>query len=506
MTKRFTNNRRIAKNTLYLYIRTILIMLVSLYTSRIVLQVLGETDLGIYNLVGSVVTLMSFLQIAQVKATSRFITYELGLNFNKLRLSRMYSLCMSIHIIIAIIILLLAETIGVYVINEYTSIPKDRIFAANIVYQFSIITFLIHLLRTPLDSIIIAHENMSVYAYMSIVEALLLLIIPYSVIYFPGDNLILYGLLVSLVALILFLCYLLYVKKCYPFYVFKFIWDKKESFTILSFSGWTLLGSSANTLTQQGVSILFNNFVGLAANTAMGFANQVNVAVNKFVSSFTTAFNPQIIKYQAQGDYCSLFILMNRASKFSFSLCYLIALPIIVNMDQILKLWLVYVPEYTIEFCKLMLVCSIIDATTGVFNTTITAIGKIKRYQIGISCSFFLDFIFAFILLKLNINPAMVLASRILTRGIVNMFIGMYNLSWLINFPLKSYFKKVLIPIMLTVLITLPVFYFRLNNVCLNLIVNVLVCFALTVFSLFFIIMDKDERRKIYIIVNKKLH
>ena len=302
-------NSRIAKNTLSLYIRTVIVLFVSLYTSRLVLQALGETDLGIYNLVGGIVSLMAFLQAAQTKSTSRFITYELGLGGESSKLSRIYSICMTIHILLAIIIVVIAETVGLFIINEYTQIPESRMVAANLVYQFSILTFVMHFIRCPLDSVIIAHEDMTVYAYMSILEVSLQLGLVFAVLHYSGDNLILYGFLVFAVSVVLFICYLIYRRKTYPVYRYRFIWDKMESIRVLSFSGWTLLGSSANTFTQQGVALLFNNFVGLVANTALGFANQVNAAVGRFVSSFTTAFNPQIIKFQAQNDRNSLFIL-----------------------------------------------------------------------------------------------------------------------------------------------------------------------------------------------------
>ena len=478
----------------------------SLYTSRLVLQALGETDLGIYNLVGGIVALMAFLQSAQTKATSRFITYELGLGGEPSKLSRIYSICMSIHILIAIIIVIIAETVGLLIINEYTQIPESRIVAANVVYQFSIFTFVMHFIRCPLDSVIIAHEDMSVYAYMSILEVSLQLGLVFTVLYHSGDNLILYGSLVFAVSVILFLCYLMYRRKTYPVYKYGFIWDRKESIKVLSFSGWTLLGSSANTFTQQGVALLFNNFVGLVANTALGFANQVNAAVGRFVSSFTTAFNPQIIKFQAQGDKKSLFLLMNRASRYSFALCYVMALPIIANMEFILRIWLARVPEYTTEFCQLILVCSIIDATTGVFNTSITATGIIKNYQIGIALSFLLDLLCATIFLYFGIHPTIVFGSRIITRGFMNMLIGFYYSKKLFSFPLGRYFVEVIIPIGLTLMLTIPFSLLRFSEGWLSFITNALLSVVVVSLCTVFVIMKKNERTTIKKIIKNRIH
>ena len=500
------DNKRIAKNTIFLYIRTIIVLFVSLYTSRLVLQALGETDLGIYNLVGGIVALMAFLQTAQTKATSRFITYELGLGGEPSKLSRIYSICMTIHILIAIIIVIIAETVGLLIINEYTQIPESRIVAANVVYQFSIFTFVMHFIRCPLDSVIVAHEDMSVYAYMSILEVSLQLGLVFAVLQYCGDNLILYGSLVFAVSVILFLCYLMYRRKTYPVYKYGFIWDRKESIKVLSFSGWTLLGSSANTFTQQGVALLFNNFVGLVANTALGFANQVNAAMGRFVSSFTTAFNPQIIKFQAQGDDNSLFLLMNRASRYSFALCYVMALPIIANMEFILRIWLGRVPEYTTEFCQLILVCSIIDATTGVFNTAITATGNIKNYQIGIAFSFLLDLLCATIFLYFGIHPAIVFGSRIITRGFMNMLIGFYYSKKLLSFPLRKYLIEVIAPIGITLLLTIPTSLLRFSEGWLSFITNALLSVVVVSLCTLFVIMNKNERTAIIKIIKNRIH
>ena len=501
-----SENSRIAKNTISLYIRTVIVMFVSLYTSRLVLQALGETDLGIYNLVGGIVSLMAFLQAAQTKSTSRFITYELGLGGEPSKLSRIYSICMTIHILLAIIIVVIAETVGLFIINEYTQIPESRMVAANLVYQFSILTFVMHFIRCPLDSVIIAHEDMTVYAYMSILEVSLQLGLVFAVLHYSGDNLILYGFLVFAVSVVLFFCYLVYRRKTYPVYRYRFIWDKMESVRVLSFSGWTLLGSSANTFTQQGVALLFNNFVGLVANTALGFANQVNAAVGRFVSSFTTAFNPQIIKLQAQDDKNSLFILMNRASRFSFALCYVMVLPIIANMEFILNLWLGRVPEYTTEFCQLILVCSIIDATTGVFNTSITATGKIKNYQIGIALSFLLDLACATIFLYLGIHPAVVFGSRIITRGFMNMLIGFHYSQKLLAFPLRKYLVEAMIPIGITILITIPISMIRISEGWLSFLLNTTLSVVAVSLCTSYIIMNKQERTTIIIAIKNRFY
>lgn len=494
------DNKRMAKNTIFLYIRTIVVLLVSLYTSRVVLQVLGAKDLGIYNVAGGIVTMMSFFQAAQTKATSRFITYELGKHSSNKILQKVFSVCMTIHIIIAIISLIFGETVGLWIITHWTDIPLERQAAAMWVYQFALIVFCCQIVRVPYDAIVVAHERMSMYAYMSILEAVLLLGMPFLLMVTPGDSLIYYSASVAFIAFIVFLCYYIYVHRLFDAYRYKLLWDKEYSMRILSFSGWTLLGSSANTATQQGTNLLMNNFVGLIANAALGFASQVNIAVSKFVNGFSTAFTPQIIKLYAQKEYESMHILMNRSSKFSFVLCYLMALPLITNMGFILSLWLGNnVPMYTKEFCQLILVCTIFDATTGVYNTTITATGKIKYYQTAISLSFLLDLACCYVLLVCSINPVFVFGSRIMTRGIINMLIGLYFVKSYTHFDILNYSKTVLLNIILTMIISiLPVYFIaKVTDGWICLISTSLVSVLLITICSLYIIMTQSERQSV---------
>ena len=500
------NNKRIAKNTLSLYCRNFIVLIASLYTSRLVLRALGAIDLGIYNVVGGIVTLIAFFQSAQSKTTSRFITYELGKG-KAGNPTKIFSACMTIHICIALIVLILGETIGLWIINHWVDIPHERLIAAQWVYQFALITFCFQLIRIPYDAIVISHENMSVYAYMSIFEVFFKLLSVTILMKINFDKLIAYAGLVLLITIILFILYSWYVKRRYPIFIFRWLWDKDNSLKILSFSGWTLLGSSTNTATQQGVSILLNNFVGLTANAALGFANQVNAAVVHFVSSFTTAFNPQIIKYHAQKNYSSLHILIFRASKFSFVLCYLLVLPIIANTEFILNIWLVDVPQYTVEFCQMILISSIIDATTGVYNTAITASGHIKKYQIYISFSFIIDLIIASVILRIGLHPAFVFVSRIFTRGFLNMVIGLKQCKRLLCFRIKIYMKEVLSPIVLTIIISITgiLLFKNMEQSWLRLLFTLCVSTTCIMLCTLFLICTKNEAHAIINFTKSKI-
>lgn len=491
-----SDNKRIAQNTILLYIRTVIVLVISLYTSRLILKALGVDDLGIYNVVGGIVLLMGFFRNALARATSRFITYEIGNGSGDATLNRVFTSAMTIHIIIAAIALLLGETVGYYIFKEWTVIPAERLQAAFIVYQCSLIIFVLQLMTTPYESVIIAHEDMNVYAYLSILSVVLKLGVVLLLFTDSADRLILYGVLLVLMDFLLLLIYMVYSNRKYLYLHFILIWDKTYSRQMFAFSGWTLLGSSTNAATQQGVSLLFNNFIGLVANTALGFASQVNSALQSFVGSFQTAFNPQVIKLYAQNDLKQMRLLMTRASKYSFMLAYVIALPLIANMEFVLGIWLGDVPKYTVEFCQLILICCIIDSTTGVLNTAITATGNIKGFQIGISISFILDLLTAALLLVIQFSPVLVFASRIITRGLINMAIELYFVRKQLKFRVRSYIKDVLIPIILTGILTVPpIFLITINcdnwlSLLISCSVSVVLCGIIT----YFIFFNKHER------------
>jgi O-antigen/teichoic acid export membrane protein len=450
------SNKRLAKNTTALYFRTFITLLISLYTSRVVLNVLGIEDFGIYNVVGSIVVLFSFLSSALSNATQRFLTYELGRN-NIPELKRVFSMSVTSMITLALIILLLAETVGLWFLNNKLSIPPDRLFAAKWTYQLSVLTFCINITRTPYNATIITYERMTFFAYISILEALIKLGIVFLLRVDNFDKLILYAALLALSTGLVNIVYQVYCKRKFEVGKYQFFWDKKLYIKLMSFSGWSLIGNGTNVATQNGLIFLININWGVILNASLGIANQVNAAISNFVAGFQTSFIPQIGKAYAKNEKEELFTLINKTSKFSYMLMIMPALFLILNMQLVLKIWLHNVPDYTIEFCNWMLAGSIIDATTGPYYAAIMATGKIKGYQIAISISFALDLICAFILIKLGISPAWLFVSRILTRGILNLFIGLHYLYILLDFDVKTYCIKVLFPTVGSLLLILPV-------------------------------------------------
>src|SRR5690554_4827200 len=341
-----SNSKSIAKNTMFLYVRMILTMGISLYTSRVVLNVLGIEDYGIYSIVGGIVALFSFFNSAMSSATQRFLSYDIG-NGDKKKLSQTFNSTVNIHIIIALIIIICAETIGLWFINHKLNIPEDRIEALNWIYQFSLFTFIVTVLQVPFNALLIAREHMKVYAYFSIVEVLLKLIIVYLLFILPFEKLKTYAVLVFCVALIVAILYRVYCRFNFIESKYYFYYNKSTYSDLLSFSGWSLFGNIAALARGQGSNIILNIFFGTTVNAAYGITSQVRGAVSVFVSNFQLAVNPRIVKSYAQDKLDECHKLIFQSSKISFFLLFIIVIPIIYNVTFILEIWLKNVPKYT---------------------------------------------------------------------------------------------------------------------------------------------------------------
>lgn len=343
------NNKRIAKNTLLLYFRMILTMLVSLFTSRVVLDSLGEANYGIYNVVGGVVAMFSVLSGSLSGAISRFLTYELGKkNMNRLKL--IFSTSVNIQFLMSVIVIVLCEILGVWFTNEKMNIPADRMEAANYVLQCSIITFAINVISVPYNATIIAHEKMSAFAYIGILEVTLKLLVAYLIYISPSDKLMTYATLLLLISIILRMIYGIYCSRHFEEAKYHFVLDKKIFREMSSFAGWNLFGNTAYMLNTQGVNMLINIFFGVTSNAARAIAVQVDTAVQQFVNNFMTALNPQITKSYAAGDLDYMYKLVCRGTKFSFFIMYIFIVPIVLEADTILGIWLKQVPK--IQACS----------------------------------------------------------------------------------------------------------------------------------------------------------
>lgn len=493
------NNKRIARNTLLLYFRMLFLMIISLYTSRIVLNALGVEDFGIYNVAGGVVAMFSILSGSLSAAISRFITYELGKN-NVLKLKTIFSSAITIQIGLGIVIAFFAETIGIWFLNTQMNIPIERMTAANWVLQFSIITFIINLISVPYNAVIIAHEKMSAFAYISIFEAIGKLLIAYLITISPIDKLIFYAILICGVAIAIRLLYGYYCKRHFDECRFHFIWNKQIFQQIFSFAGWNFIGASSAVLRDHGGNIIINLFCGPTVNAARGIAFQVNNAIQGFVSNFMTALNPQITKSYAAKNYTYMMTLIFQGARLSFYMLLLLSLPIIINTHYLLTLWLNTVPEHTVLFVRLVLIFAMSESISGPLITAMLATGNIRNYQIIVGGLQMLNLPTSYILLSLGAIPETVLIVAVLISQCCLMA-RLYMLKKMIKLKIKDYLKKVYFNIITVsiIAIILPIcMQERLAENFINFLLSSLICMLCTYLSIYYIGCSYEERKFIY--------
>lgn len=456
--------KRIAKNTALLYFRMILIMLVSLYTVRVVLQVLGVKDYGIYNVVAGIVVMFSFLSGTMASATQRFFAFELGKNdFEQLK--KIFSISLIMFAFISLIILFFAETVGLWFVNHKLIIPAERLKAANWIYQISIFSFVLTIITLPYNSSIIAHEDMGIYAYISILEAILKLVIVFLLSLFSIDKLILYGFLLLCSNFVITLVYRTICKKKYQECHFVFYWNKNTFKAIGSYAGWNMIGAIANISKYQGANILLNLFFGPVINAAMGLAIQVNTVINSFVTNFYMAVRPHITKVYAKGDKEYMMQLVFSSAKLSYFLLLLLSMPLLIETDYILNLWLKVAPDYLVIFIRLLLISILIEAMNNQLVAAIQATGKIKTYQITISIIVLFIFPISYIFLRFNFLPYIVLYVLI-AIDLVCFVPQLLIAHKIVGLPVYDYLKRVIfISIIVTLIasITPLLFYFKLQ-------------------------------------------
>ena len=398
------NNERIAKNTIMLYIRMLCIMGVSLYTSRVVLQLLGVVDYGIYNVVGGIVAMFSFLSNSMANATQRFLSYELGKKSGG-ELQLVFSTSLNIHFIIGVVVLLLAEIIGVLFISHKVNIPPSRLHAAIWVFHCSILSFFVTILQTPYNALIVAYERMNIYALVSIIEATLKLSVVFMLYLIDFDKLTLYATLMLIVTSLVAFIYWMYCSRKYKMCQYRFYWDKMQFQYMFSFAKWNLFGSIAWLLKGQGVNILLNLFFGTIVNAARGIAYQVSGSITTFMVNFQTAVNPQIIKYYANDQIGNMLNLVFRSAKYSFYLILFLTIPVFLETSYILHVWLTVVPDYTVLFCRLILLDVLLDSVSGPMMTAVQATGKIKVYQILVGSILLLNIPVSYLFFKSGFPP-----------------------------------------------------------------------------------------------------
>ena len=402
-----SDNKRIAKNTIYLYFRMLLTMIVGLYTSRVILQILGIEDYGIYSAVGGVVGMLTFLNAALATGSSRFLTYELGRKDYE-RLRKMFSTLLSVHIILGFIIVFLCETIGLWLISNKLIIPENRFDAALWCFHLSVFTCFVTVVQVPYNATIISHEKMDIYAYVSIVDSCLKLAIVYLLLISPIDKLIFYAILLMLVNAGVMFFYIWYCSRKYEESTYTLILDKPIIKEVLSYSAWNLLANIGVTLKNQGSVVLINMFFNPAVVTAQTIANKVSLVADQFVNNFRTAANPQIVKKYAALDLQGSKSLMLASTKYSFYLVLLIGLPIILVAEPVLRLWLGQVPEYSVSFLRLIMVTSIVNVFNSSLYTAIYATGRVRDNAISGSIIWLLVLPISYVFFRLGYSPVVI--------------------------------------------------------------------------------------------------
>lgn len=499
-----SNNKRIFKNTVVLYIRMIVVLFISLYTSRFVLKALGVDDFGLYNVVGGVVGLLTFFNGTMLKASQRFLNIAMVKGSNTLR--DIFSSSVTVHVIIAIVFLIFSETIGLWFLNFKVIIPEDRVLAANAVYQASVFSFCMSILTIPYSAAVVAYEKMDFLAVVSIVDAILKLGVAIGLLAYSEDRLILYGFLLFAITALNFLLYYSYCKKKYPILSFRISYNIDNFKQIFSFVSWTLLGQMSVVGCNQGNIVLVNMFHSLAANAAMSVGSQVNAAIANLTTNFQTAFNPQITKSFAEANYSYLRNLVFVTSKISFCIMLLVALPVAFNIDWLLQMWLDDVPFLSNVFAILFMVNGVINAISTPFNYTVLSSGKIRNFQVATAIAFLLDLPITYVLFSIGLPATTVLWVKIGIM-IVVFFIRVYFASIIVNtINFYSVLREVVLPVIITVTFSVS-FAFLLDPLAKTIGDRLLLTVVLEIVCIVMIwilCLNKEERASLFRLIKRK--
>lgn len=497
MSDQSANNKRIAKNTLLLYVRMLFIMLVSLYTSRVVLNTLGVVDYGIYNVVGGVIAMLGFLTGSLGAASSRYITYDLGIGDMAI-MKRTFGNIKSIHYILAGVILLIGETVGLWFVVTKLQIPAERATAAFWVYQFSIFSSMMAVISVPYNATIIAHEKMSAFAYISIADAVLKLLIVYLLVVIPYDKLIIYAVLLFVIQSFDQIVYIVYCSKHFEEIRSRCCYDKKQFKEIFAFAGWTMNGNLAVMGYTQGLNILLNMFFGPAVNAARGIAVQVQGVCQMFCVNFQMALNPQLTKSYAKGDITSMHSLLIKSSKFSFYILYVIAVPLMFEAHTVLKLWLGIVPEHTVSFLRLILIVGLLYTLSNPIIVSVHATGKLKKFQIIEGTMLLMIVPIAYLLLKVfGIAPEIVFVVHIIVE-ICTQYARVRIVLPMIQMKLRIYLREVILPIIMVVIISPILPYLLYKNIGQSIVSFFIICgFSVVCVSttVFYVGCEKSEQK-----------
>lgn len=498
----------IANNTLLLYFRMLFIMIISFLTSRLVLQVLGVTDFGIYNVVGGVVVLFTFISNPLKDACRRYLTYEIGLqDYTQLRM--VFSASVVLHVFFSMLILILSETVGFWFLCYQLNIPENRFYASLWVYQFSIFTMIIYVMESPYIADIVAHEDMKPFAYISVVEALLKLLMLSLLFFIDFDQLIIYAFLLVIIQIIIFLLYFAYCKLHYSECRIQLVKDRELIFGMTSFMGWTMTGGIATIVNGQGLNMLLNIFYDPTVNAARGLALQMQGALAKFSSSFQTAINPQLTKSFASGDLDSMHKFVILSSKYSFYLLYVFAIPIMFTTDVVLYTWLGVVPLHTANFFRLVIIDSLLLVLANPMITSVHATGRLKKFQIVVEFINMLVLPISYIFLKVGSWEPEIVYIVFVAVSFSAQIARVYIVLPMIKMKYKKYFDDVVIPITKVVVSSIVIPISLTITLSSTLIANIVIFLSSVVsllFSIFIFGMKKNERNFVIGYFHRYMH
>ena len=499
------NNKRIAKNTFYLYLRMLLVMAIGLYTVRAILDILGVVDYGIYNVVGGVVTMFAFMNRTLSTSSQRYFSIELARD-DKERLSKWFCLNITAFMSIGLVIAFFLETIGLWFVNTQMTIPVERLGAANVVYQLSIISFLFHIVSIPYLALVIAHEKMNVFAYVGIIEALGRLGIVFVLMTISYDHLVVYGICILLLSLGVSLSFMIYCWRHFPESNYHWYWNTSEIKELLGFSGWHFFGTFSMSCRSQGINILLNLFFNPTVNAARAIAFQINTHIMQLSSNFFTAIKPQIYKSYAKKELQALFQLMMRGTIMSAFLISLVAFPILADTPFLLGLWLKEVPEYAVVFTQLALINGLIDAADGPLVAAALATGKIRKYMLIVASIILANIPISYVALKLGCEPTVTMIISI-TISIVSMMVRAWLLRQMMGFPFWKYMflflKLTIVTFIMFMGIKLTI-YNQVDGIFQFVWVGIVLLIVLTL--LYACVIDKNDRIYIIQFVRRKIH
>lgn len=501
-----TDNKKIAKNTLFLYIRMLLLIVVTFYTTRVVLQALGVSDFGLYNVIAGFVSMMAFINTSLSNSIQRFLNFELGKG-EKGKVGKYFSVSIASQLFVSIIILLFAETMGVWFLNSKMTIPEDKVVAANFVFQVSVLMLVVKILQAPFYALIIAKEKMQFYAYVTLFEVILQLGVAYIMLLNISHKLEWYSFFLFVVVIFTFFSSVVYSTKMHKGISLKPLFDKEIFKEVYSFSGWNLFGAASGVLMNQGVNILINIFFNVIVNAAREISFQVIAGVQRFISSFQLALNPQIVQSYASNNRSRYLALCYTNFKVSFYLTWIIVLPLLLCCNDVLKLWLNRVPQYTVEFVKIALLCGLVEALGSAISVPMYATGKIRSYQVIVSVIKILSLPVVYLLFTLDYPPVSSLYICLLF-DIMAQFARVKIWTKLVDDSVLKYFRTIILPGIIIVLVTYYVGGY-INDVfeSVNSFVKICVSFLVTIFmnlvAILFIGVNSQERSMIYSVFNK---